>query len=98
MGLPNPEWRSNDTLPAGKGATAQEFVATVGDYRLEIKVAPCGEGDLKINALEICRVDKGKNRREAFGQLAKMAEQYLMEQMRKVAAPEAAWSALLTCK
>jgi hypothetical protein len=31
-----PEWKTNETLAVGKGATVQEFVATVGEDRLEI--------------------------------------------------------------
>jgi enoyl-[acyl-carrier protein] reductase I len=79
MTFPRPEWKSNNELPAGKGATAQEFFATVGDYQLEIKVAPWGEGDLKVNGLKIFHVEDAKNRREAFGRLARVAEQYLKE-------------------
>jgi enoyl-[acyl-carrier protein] reductase I len=83
MTFTKPDWRSNDNLPAGKGATAQEFVATVGDYKLEIKVAPWGEGDLKVNGREISRVEDAKNRREAFARLAGVAESYLNEQIGK---------------
>lgn len=81
MTFQRPEWKSNNELPAGKGATAQEFFATVGGYKLEIKVAPWGEGDLKVNGLEVFHIDNAKNRREAFGQLAKVAEQYLKEHL-----------------
>jgi len=83
MTFTKPDWRSNDNLPAGKGATAQEFVATVGDYKLEIKVAPWGEGDLKVNGREISRVEDARNRREAFARLAGIAERYLTEQIGK---------------
>ena len=30
------EWKSNEALAVGKGATVQEFVATVGEDRLEM--------------------------------------------------------------
>jgi hypothetical protein len=53
-------------LPAGKSATAQEFFATVGDLELAIKVAPWGEGHLKVNGAEILRIDNAKDRRQAF--------------------------------
>ena len=79
MTFPKPEWKTNDQLPAGKGATVQQFFARVGDYELEIKVAPWGEGDLTVNGREISHVDNAKNWREAFGKLAQMAEQYLRE-------------------
>src|SRR5215467_8240999 len=53
---PDLEWRTNENLAAGKGATAQEFVAKVGDYKLEITVAPWGEGQLKINGQKFHRL------------------------------------------
>jgi enoyl-[acyl-carrier protein] reductase I len=74
------EWKTNENLPAGKGATAQEFFATVGDLELEIKVAPWGEGHLKVNGAEILRIDNAKDRRQAFRQLAETADKYLKEQ------------------
>ena len=80
MTLPRPEWKSNNELPAGKGATAQEFFATVGDYKLEINVAPWGVGDLRVNGHKISHVENAKNRREAFRMLAEKAEQFLREQ------------------
>jgi enoyl-[acyl-carrier protein] reductase I len=46
------DWRTNEKLAVGKGATVQEFVATLGDDKLEIDVAPWGEGHLKINGRE----------------------------------------------
>ena len=39
-----PNWKSNDKAAAGKGATAQQFFATLGGDKLEIEVAPWGEG------------------------------------------------------
>ena len=80
MTLPRPEWKSNNELPAGKGATAQEFFTTVGNYKLEINVAPCGVGDLRINGHKIGHVENARNRREAFRMLAEEAEQFLREQ------------------
>ena len=74
------EWKTNENLPAGKGATAQEFFATVGDLQLEIKVAPWGEGELKVNGKNVSRVDNAKDRRQAFRQLAETADKYLKEQ------------------
>ena len=35
-----PDWKAKEGLAAGKGATLQEFVAIVGDKKLEIDVAP----------------------------------------------------------
>src|SRR4029450_5354126 len=43
------DWKTNQALAAGKGATVQEFVATIGNDKLEIDVAPWGEGHLRVN-------------------------------------------------
>jgi enoyl-[acyl-carrier protein] reductase I len=77
------DWKTNERLPAGKGATSQEFVATAGNDRLEIGVAPWGEGHLKVNGQEIAHINDAKDRRQAFGQLKKIAERYLQEQSMK---------------
>ena len=74
------DWKTNVNLAAGKGATTQEFSATVGPSKLEIDVAPWGEGHLKINGREIARVDDAKDRRQAFRELDKMAIRYLAGQ------------------
>jgi hypothetical protein len=44
MTVNRPDWKSNESLSVGKGATVQEFTATVGDAKLLIDVAPWGEG------------------------------------------------------
>src|SRR5262245_12405045 len=72
-----PDWRSNDDLAVGKGATVQEFIATVGNNKLEIDVAPWGEGHLRVNGQEIAHVNDAKNRRQAFRDLKEIAERYL---------------------
>ena len=72
-----PNWKSNDKTAVGKGATAQQFFATVGGDKLEIEVAPWGEGQLKVNGREIARVTDAKDRRQAFQDLDKAAERYL---------------------
>ena len=33
------EWKTDETLAVGKGATVQQFVATLGDNKLEIDIA-----------------------------------------------------------
>jgi enoyl-[acyl-carrier protein] reductase I len=48
-----PDWVPKQDVAVGKGATVQEFVATVGDVKLEIDAAPWGEGHLKVNGREI---------------------------------------------
>ena len=74
-----PDWRSRDGLAVGKGATVQEFVATVGDKNLEIDVAPWGEGRLKVNGRQIAHITDAKDRRQAFRKLATAAERDLQE-------------------
>jgi enoyl-[acyl-carrier protein] reductase I len=74
------DWKTNQALAAGKGATVQEFVATIGNDKLEIDVAPWGEGHLRVNGREIAHVNDAKNRREAFRDLKKIAERYVHDQ------------------
>src|SRR5262245_26106646 len=78
-----PDWISKEGVAVGKGATVQEFVATVGDVKLEIDVAPWGEGHLKINGREVGHVTSAKDRRQAFRDLKQMAERYLQLQPAK---------------
>jgi len=77
------EWKTNEALAVGKGATVQQFVATVGDKRLEIDVAPWGEGHLKVNGREIAHIDDAKDRRQAFRDIKKIAERYIEAHMLK---------------
>jgi enoyl-[acyl-carrier protein] reductase I len=74
------DWKTNVNLAAGKGATTQEFSATVGPNKLEIDVAPWGEGHLKVNGRQIAHIDDAKDRRQAFRELDKMAIRYLAGQ------------------
>jgi enoyl-[acyl-carrier protein] reductase I len=74
-----PEWKTNENLAVGKGATVQEFFATVGDDKLQIDIAPWGEGHLRINGKQIAHVDDAKDRRQAFRNLKKIADRYLEE-------------------
>ena len=71
------EWKSDQTLAVGKGATVQQFVASLGADKLEISVAPWGEGQLKVNGREIAHVDYAKDRRQAFRELDLIAGRYL---------------------
>jgi enoyl-[acyl-carrier protein] reductase I len=77
------DWKSKEGLAVGKGATVQEFVATVGDDKLEIDVAPWGEGHLRVNGREVAHVNDAKDRRQAFRDLKQIAEQYLRTQAPK---------------
>jgi enoyl-[acyl-carrier protein] reductase I len=72
-----PNWKSNDKIAGGKGATAQQFFATLGADKLEIEVTPWGEGTLKINGKEVARVTDAKNRQQAFRELENAAEGHL---------------------
>jgi enoyl-[acyl-carrier protein] reductase I len=69
-------WTTNEKLSAGKGATMQQFVATIGRDKFEIDVAPWGEGDLKINGQQVAHLDGAKNRYQAFRSLKQIAERY----------------------
>ena len=51
-----PSWEPKKGLAVGKGATVQQFVATVGNDKLEIDVAAWGESHLKVNGREIARI------------------------------------------
>jgi hypothetical protein len=61
-------------IPMGKGATFEQFVATVGVDKLEIDVAPWGEGHLRVHGREIAQVKDRKDRRQAFRDLKQVAE------------------------
>ncbi len=76
-----PNWKPNEHLAVGKGATLQEFFATVGPDRLEIEVAPWGEGTLKINGVQIAKVSERKDRREAFRDLKNIAERHMRKRV-----------------
>src|SRR3974377_299275 len=79
MSANRPDWKTNESLAVGKGATVQEFTATVGDDKLLIEVAPWGEGHLRINGREIAHINDAKDRRQAFRNLKKIADRYLEE-------------------
>lgn len=73
------DWQASERRAVGKGAVVQAFVATLGSDRFEIEVAAWGEGHLRLNGREIGHVSDGKDRRQAFGDLRNMADQYLKE-------------------
>jgi enoyl-[acyl-carrier protein] reductase I len=75
-----PNWKSNESLPVGKGATLQEFVATAGTEKLEIDVAPWGHGQLRVNGRKIAQISDAKDGRQAFSELKKIAKRYLAGQ------------------
>jgi enoyl-[acyl-carrier protein] reductase I len=71
------DWKPNKDMPTGKGATMQQFFATVRNDKFEINVAPWGEGQLKVNGLEIARTAEAKDRQQAFTILKQAAEKYM---------------------
>src|SRR5438045_8074504 len=77
MPLQTANWESNKEVPVGKGATVQQFVTTLGKDKFEINVAPWGEGQLKVNGLEIARTAEAKDRHQAFSSLKQAAERYM---------------------
>ena len=77
MPLGTADWEPNKDLPVGKGATIQQFFATVGKDQFEINVAPWGEGQLTVNGREIARTAEAKDRRQAFASLKQAAERYI---------------------
>ncbi len=77
------DWNTNPALAAGKGATLQQFVASLGDDRLAIDVTPWGEGFFKVNGKEIARISHAKDRRQAFREINKIAQRYVETHMYK---------------
>jgi enoyl-[acyl-carrier protein] reductase I len=77
------EWKADETLAVGKGATVQQFVATLGEDKLQIDIAPWGEGHLKVNGREVAHVNDAKDRRQAFRAIKKIAEHYVETHMIK---------------
>jgi enoyl-[acyl-carrier protein] reductase I len=77
MSISKVDWKPNGVLAVGKGATVQEFLASVGADKLVIDVAPWGEGRLRVNGQEIAHLKDAKDRRQAFRELKKIAEHYL---------------------
>jgi enoyl-[acyl-carrier protein] reductase I len=80
MATRKPDWKANENLPVGKGATFQQWLASVGNDKLEMDVAPWGEGHLKINGRKIAHINDAKDRRQAFRNLNAIAERYLQEE------------------
>src|SRR4051812_36777375 len=76
MPLQTANWEPNKEMPIGKGATVQQFLATLGKDQFEINVAPWGEGQLKVNGREVARTAEAKDRRHAFTTLKQAAERY----------------------
>ena len=80
MPLTKVSWKPSGGLAAGKGATVQQFIASLGNDKLEINVSPWGEGDLRVNGLEIAHIQERKSRHQAFLDLKRIAELYFNPQ------------------
>ena len=71
-----PHWKAHAAVPDGPAAV-QQFVATVGSSRLEIEVAPQGDGTLKVNGVQIAHVRSARSGREALRDLKKIAARHM---------------------
>jgi enoyl-[acyl-carrier protein] reductase I len=75
------DWKADETLAVGRGATVQEFIAKLGADLLAIDVAPWGEARLKVNGRQIAHIDYPKDRRQAFREIKKIADRYVETHM-----------------
>jgi len=82
MPLTKVSWKPSADLAAGKGATVQQFIASLGNDKLEISVSPWGEGALRVNGLEIAHIQDRKSRHQAFLDLKRIAELYFNPQVK----------------
>jgi enoyl-[acyl-carrier protein] reductase I len=71
------DWQPDRALPGGRGSF-QQFIAISGRNRLEMEVAPWGEGRLKVNGAEIAHIDDAGDRPRAFRRLKGIAERHLL--------------------
>src|SRR6478736_1141162 len=70
------EWKTNEAIAVGRGATVQEFFAIVDGSKYVIDVAPWGEGRFTVDGREIANIDGAKDRRQAFKTLSSVAERF----------------------
>jgi hypothetical protein len=73
------DWKPQEAVAAGKGATLQKFLALSGGHKLEIDVAAWGEGHLRVDGQELAIVHAAKDRRQAFRELSKIAARFLRD-------------------
>ena len=81
------EWKTNEAIAVGRGATVQEFFAIIDGNRYVIDVAPWGEGRFTVDGREIARIDGAKDRRQAFKSLASIAERFRSGEQIKLEVP-----------
>ena len=72
-----PHWKAHQGSAAGHGAAVQQFVATVGNARLEIEVAPWGDGTLKVNGVQIAQINAARSSREVLRDIKTIAARHL---------------------
>lgn len=75
-------WRPDETLPTGKGATEQRFTADVNGDHLEIDTHPWGEADLKIDGKTVAHVEDDSSDGDAFRDIEAIAEKIEAERNR----------------
>ncbi len=68
-------WKTDETVSTGKGATVQKFTASANGDQLEIDTEPWGEGDLKINGNVVAHVSDDMDAGAAFRDLEAVAEE-----------------------
>jgi len=68
------DWVPDTSLPAGKGATVQHFIASDGLNTLEIDTAPWGDGKLTVNGKTRAQVENEATEQSAFRDLEGIAE------------------------
>ena len=90
------DWVPNADLSVGKGATHQEFDANVGTDQLAIETTPWGEGDLRINGLEVAHVC-ADTQLQAFQDLERIAQAIPENGKRDEADPIARESSVRSC-
>ena len=69
------DWKTDETLATGKGATVQKFTASANGDQLEIDTEPWGEGDLKVNGELVAHVSDDVDVGDAFRDLEAVAEE-----------------------
>jgi enoyl-[acyl-carrier protein] reductase I len=81
MSLSRLDWKANQGLALGRGATVQGFVATASNRKLEIDVAAWGEGRLRVDGQEVAHITGVEGRDQTFRELSEIADRFLEGQM-----------------
>ncbi|MEE9601763.1 MAG: hypothetical protein V3V75_00555 [Thermoguttaceae bacterium] len=70
------DWKPDESLPAGKGATKQRFEADDGKENLTIETHPWGDGELAADEQVVAEVEDEASDSAAFCRLNRVAEEY----------------------